>query len=145
MTENNLLESTTATSRQWIHELMAILELAPDEAGRAMHALRAGIHAIRDRLPAQEAVQLGAQLPLLIRGLYYDGWQLNNDPTRIRTRAQMIDRVQREIGRDQLLSAPAVLSAVIALLNKHVTPGEISDVVSTLPQPIAELWKTSHT
>lgn len=52
----------------------------------------------------------------------------------------MLDHVQREIAPDRLLSAVAVLSAVIALLNQHVSAGEIAKVVSTLPRPIAELW-----
>jgi uncharacterized protein (DUF2267 family) len=50
--------------------------------------------------------------------------------------------VQREIDPDRQLSALAVLSGVIALLNKHVTAGEIADVVSTLPRSIAEMWKS---
>lgn len=141
MTEHHVLETTISTSRQWLHELMAKMQLPPEEASRALHALRAGLHAIRDRLPAAEVVHLGAQLPVLVRGLYYEGWRLTNDPTQIRTRAEMIDRVQREIDPDRQLSATTVLSAVIALLNEHVSAGEIANVVSTLPRPIAELWK----
>jgi uncharacterized protein (DUF2267 family) len=144
MTEHHVLETTIATSRQWLHELMVKLQLAPDEGGRALHALRAGLHAIRDRLPAADAVHLGAQLPVLVRGLYYEGWRLTNDPTQIRTRAEMLDRVQREIDPDRQLSAMEVLSSVIALLNEHVSAGEISNVVSTLPRPIAELWRASE-
>jgi len=140
MTEHQVLETMIATSRQWLRELMAKLELPPDETGRALHALRAGLHAIRDRLPVADAVHLGAQLPVLVRGLYYDGWRITNDPAQIRTRAQMIDRVQREIDPDRRLSAIAVLSAVISLLNQHVSAGEIAKVVSTLPRTIAELW-----
>lgn len=144
MKEHDLIESTITTSRQWLHELSENLELPEDEAGRALHALRAGLHAIRDRLPAPEAVHLGAQLPTLVRGIYYDGFRLSNDATKIRNRAEMIQRVQRELEPDKRLSAPAVLHAVIALVERHVSAGEIDKVVSTLPKAIAELWKPAN-
>lgn len=43
-------------------------------------ALRSALHVIRDRLPREEAVVLGEQLPLLVRGIFYEGW-CDNDPT----------------------------------------------------------------
>lgn len=141
MNEQHLIDSTIHTSRQWLHDLLQDLELAEDDAGRALHALRAGLHAIRDRLPLTEAVHLGAQLPTLIRGIYYDGFRTSNDESRIRSRADMIDRVHKVLEPDKQLYAPAVLHAVIALLEKHVSPGEIDKLVATLPKAIAELWK----
>lgn len=140
MTEAQVFDSNLASARQWLHELMTMLELPANEGGQGLRALRAGLHAIRDRLPAAEVVDLGAQLPVFIRGIYYDGWKLTNDPTRIRSRAELIERVQRELG-DQRLSAAAVLSGMIELLARHVSGGEITDIVSTMPRSIAELWK----
>ena len=143
MKEHELIESTVGTSRQWLRELLQKLELPEDDAGRAFHALRAGLHAIRDRLPVAEAVHLGAQLPTLVRGMYYDGFRLANDESKIRTRAEMIERVQRELDPDKRLSALAVLHEVIALVERHVSAGEIDKVVATLPKAIANLWKTA--
>ncbi len=141
MNEQDLIDSTIHTSRVWFRDLMQTLELPDDEAGRGFHALRAGLHAIRDRLPITEAVHLGAQLPTLVRGVYYDGFRVTNDESKIRSRAEMIQRVQRELEPDKRLSPLAVLQAVIRLLEHHVSAGEIDKVVATLPRPIAELWK----
>jgi uncharacterized protein (DUF2267 family) len=121
-------------------ELIENLDLSETEHPRALRALRAGLHAIRDRLPASEVLDLGAQLPLVIRGFYFDGWTLTNDPTKIRDRAAMIARVKQELGSDPLLDPVDVLRAVIHLLVEHVSPGEIADVLATLPKPIASLW-----
>lgn len=142
----HVLDSHLEAANVWLKELGDYLELAPDERGRALHALRAGLHAIRDRLPAAEVVDLGAQLPTLIRGLYYEGWRLANDPTHIRDRAAMIARVQQELTHDPKLDPVDVLRAVIHLLVEHVSHGEILDVVSTLPRSIASLWQdlTGH-
>lgn len=140
MTEAHALEPAVAGARLWLHELMTKLELSPEEARRGLHALRAGLHAIRDRLPAAEVVDLGAQLPVLVRGLFYEGWRLTNDPKRIRNREEIVAHVERELLPDVKFSALAVLKAVIELLKEHVSAGEISGVTSTLPRSIAELW-----
>lgn len=129
------------TARTWLAQLSASLDLAPSEESRALHALRAGLHAIRDRLPAAEVVDLGAQLPTLIRGIYYDGWVLHAAPTRIRDRAALIAHVKQELSPDPRLTPTDVLRAVIQLLVEHVSPGELEDVVATLPRGIATLWR----
>ncbi|HEU4729466.1 MAG TPA: DUF2267 domain-containing protein [Kofleriaceae bacterium] len=146
MTGSHVFDSHVATAHQWLDQLCDNLELGAAERPRALHALRAGLHAIRDRLPASEVVDLGAQLPAVIRGFYYEGFRLSNDPTQIRDRAAMIERVRRELVPDLRLDPVDVLRAVIHLLVEHVTPGEIRDVVSTLPRSIAALWQdlTGH-
>ena len=146
MTRPHVFDSHLETANAWLNQLIEGLDLAPSDTPHALHALRAGLHAIRDRLPAAEVVDLGAQLPTLIRGLYYEGWTLTNDPTRIRDRAAMIARVQEELGSAPRLDPVDVLRAVIHLLVEHVSPGEILDVLATLPRPIAALWQdlTGH-
>ena len=42
-------------------------------------ALRAVLHALRDRLTVDECADLAARLPLLVRGMYCEGW----DPSRV--------------------------------------------------------------
>jgi uncharacterized protein (DUF2267 family) len=140
MSEQDVFEATVATSRSWLHELMRKLDLQPGDAGRALHALRAGLHAIRDRLPAAEVVHLGAQLPVLVRGVYYDGWRLFQDPTRMKNRNDLVERVRRELGPDPM-PASAVLQAVIDLVHHHVSQGEIDNLVATLPKALAVMWK----
>ena len=91
-------------------------------------------------------LDLAAQLPVLIRGFYFEGWTLTNDPTRIRDRAAMVSRVNEELASDPRLDPVDVLRAVIHLLVEHVSPGEIQDILATLPKPIESLWQdlTGH-
>jgi uncharacterized protein (DUF2267 family) len=128
-----------AVANGWLKELATHLALPSSEYPRALHALRAGLHAIRDRLPPSEVLDLAAQLPVVIRGFYYECWTLT--PERLRDRAAMIERVRAELAPDERLDPVEVLRAVIQLLVDHVSKGEISDIVATLPKPIAALWR----
>lgn len=140
MKGSHVFDPPADVAYHWLDELMTRLDLPRGSEERALHALRAGLHAIRDRLPATEVVDLGAQLPMMIRGLYYEGWTLRNDPRQIRDRAAMLARVKAELAPDPRLDPLAVLRGVIGLLVEHVSPGEIRDVLDTLPRSIAALW-----
>lgn len=140
MSKSHVFDVHVDTAQQWLDELSENLDLPETESRRALHALRAGLHAIRDRLPAHEVLDLGAQLPVLIRGLYFEGWTLRTQPHPIRDRAAMIARVETELGPDRHLDPVDVLRAVIHVIVEHVTDGEIQDVLATLPEPIRALW-----
>jgi uncharacterized protein (DUF2267 family) len=128
-------EQTALKSRAWVDEMGRALAIADPD--RANHALRAGLHAIRDWLPQAEAIALGAQLPMLIRGLYYENWQ----PTKHhgRDRDAILAAVRHELGHDTLV-AGVVFQAVIRVLINHVSSGEIDHIIRVLPQPIVQLW-----
>jgi uncharacterized protein (DUF2267 family) len=136
----HVFDSYLTVANTWMAFVVKELEMAPGEHPRAVLALRAGLHAIRDRLPAAEAVDLAAQLPTIMRGIYFEGWKVTNDPTRIRDRPALLARVKQELKTDDGLDPTNVLRAVIRLLVKYVSPGKIEDVVATLPAPLAELW-----
>lgn len=140
MTRRHILDAHLDTANRWLREVIEDLDLDPDEYPRALRALRAGLHAIRDRLPLEEVVDLGAQLPTMIRGLYYEGWTLPHDAKLLRNRASMIARVEKELVPDKRLDPVDVLRAVIHRIVEHVSEGEVQDLLSTLPKPIAGLW-----
>jgi uncharacterized protein (DUF2267 family) len=129
------------TANRWIKELAEELQLTRDDDARALPALRAGLHAIRDRLPPNEVLDLGAQLPTLIRGIYFDGWTLHRDSKAIRDHDAMIARVKQHLAPASRVDPVNVLRAVIRMLERHVSTGEIEDIVATLPKPIAALWR----
>jgi uncharacterized protein (DUF2267 family) len=71
-TDLEVFDTTVHKTNSWLHELME--ELGWSDRHKAYLALRATLHALRDRLTVQGVAQLGAQLPMLIRGFYYEGW-----------------------------------------------------------------------
>lgn len=140
MTRPHVFDAHFDSADQWLTELATNLDLAPDDTHLALHALRAGLHALRDRLPPHEVLDLSAQLPVLIRGFFLDGWTLRGHSREIRDREDMITRVRYELGPNARLAAVDVLRAVIHLLVQHVSRGEIDDMVATLPKSIKALW-----
>ena len=87
-----VFDETVQLSNLWLNELMAAV--AWDDKHRAYRLLRATLHALRDRLSAHEAVQFGAQLPMLIRGLYYDGWHMRDVTSSERTKSEFLSHIE---------------------------------------------------
>ena len=106
---------------------------------QAYAALRAVLHALRDRLNVNEAAQLAAQLPLLVRGVYYEGWNPARTPLKIRHRDEFLDLVRDYLGRIDNIEPEPAARAVFAVLRQHVSEGEIQDVMAEMPQEIRQL------
>ncbi len=124
------------TTEQWLRDLQKHLNLRDEE--EAFVVLRAVLHTLRDRLSVNEAVDFGAQLPLLIAGVYYNGWSPNKKPVRIKSKDEFINRISQTLpqGQDPLEATKATLD----VLKHQVTEGEMSDVRSEMPKEIEELW-----
>jgi len=106
----------------------------------AYTTLRSVLHALRDRLTPEEAVQLGAQLPMLVRGFYFDGWHPADKPKRYRHRQDFLDQVRREdpsLADDDLEHA---ITSVFVVLEQEMRGGELEQVRQMLPPDVRELW-----
>jgi uncharacterized protein (DUF2267 family) len=101
-------------------------------------ALRAVLHAVRDRLPVEEAVQLSAQLPMLVRGLYFEGWKPSAVPVKM-GREEFLERVRREFPYDLAGGIEQLIRTVLHALQLYVTKGELEGVRSTMPRDVAVL------
>lgn len=133
-----VFDETVQLSNLWLNELMD--ELGLDNKQRTYRVLRATLHALRDRLTAHEAVQLGAQLPMLIRGIYYEGWHLQDAAPTERTKREFLSHVSAELRGGPTLDAERAVQAVFKLLARKIAPGEIDDVMKMLPAEVRALW-----
>ena len=122
----------------WLKDVMVQLDW--QDYQRAYRALRAVLHALRDRLTIEEATDLGAQLPMLVRGIYYEGWNPTHTPVAARRRDEFLRDVAVEFGGDLDLDTEPIARAVFSVLEQHVTEGEIDDVRQALPAAIRKLW-----
>ncbi len=124
-------------TQEWLKELRDNGDLA-DEA-LAYSVLRAVLHQLRDRLSVEEAADLGAQLPLIVRGVYYEGWRPAQVPEKIRTKEKFLEQLAARL-RPHPTAPEAAARDVFALLAHHCDPGEIADVIDQLPLELKELW-----
>ena len=136
-------EHSVQDANIWLKGMMETLHFG--EKRHAYSALRATLHALRDRLPPDGAVHFGAQLPMLIRGLYYEGWRIAGKPVEIHTADAFADYVARELPQQFPMDPQAVARRTFAFLEGHMDAGEVRKVIGQLPQPIKALWPQFET
>ncbi len=106
--------------------------------------IRAVFKSLRDRLPVEEAVQLGAQLPILLAGFYYESWKPSNTPTKERDYEAYIQNVRDNLPEgDYPIEIEILLKGVFATLSDWVTAGEIEEVAQMFPKELQSLWPTA--
>jgi uncharacterized protein (DUF2267 family) len=135
-----VFDKTLQITHTWLDEIME--KLGPDRQV-AWHVLRAVLHALRDRLPIGLMAHLGAQLPLLVRGLYYDQWLPGDEQLKLRSRDQFFERVAQELKHIRPVNVEDATKTVFQVLVHYVEPGQIQKVYEALPEEIRELWPRS--
>lgn len=136
---SEIFDTSLQKTQVWLNEVMSELDWN-DQPQKAYLALRTVLHALRDRLTVEEAVQLGAQFPMLIRGLYYEGWTLTGKPHKERHEEDFLDHVKKAFKNDAAVNPGEVVRGVFRVIVRHTSPGEIEDVKHILPKALQELW-----
>jgi len=132
-------ENTVRTSNEWLEQLNS--DLGRDDRQQAYRILRAVLIALRDRMTVEEATDLGAQLPMLIRGIYYDGYNPSKTPTAERHQQQFLSHVARNLQEGADGAPEDAVRAVFRLLKQRITAGEIDDVKANLPKELQAYWE----
>lgn len=133
-----VFDHTIQLTDAWLKELSALLGWSDRQSAYA--ALRSVLHALRDRMSVDEAAQLGAQLPMLLRGVYYEGWHPAGKPLKERHKAQFFAHVQQELRRNGNFDPEPVVEAVFEVLANRISSGEIDDIKGLLPSELRKLW-----
>jgi uncharacterized protein (DUF2267 family) len=132
-----VFDSTLQVTNGWLNEVME--ELGMEDRHRAFQAMRAVLHAIRDRLTVAETADLGAQLPMMLRGMYYEGWNPAVVPNKVRRREDFLSSIRATFRDHPEISPEGVVWAVFKVLERHVSWGDIQDVKQMLPENIRVL------
>jgi uncharacterized protein (DUF2267 family) len=138
MTGLEVFDTTVQRTNTWLRELMG--GLGTEDRREAYRALRTTLHALRDRLTVEEVAQLAAQLPMLVRGFYYEGWDPTGKPQKQRHKEEFLAQIEREYRADERSDPEQIARAVFAVLAARVSAGEIEDVKQVLPSAIRGLW-----
>ena len=138
-----VFESAVADAHVWVNEVAD--ELMLDDRRAALHVLRAVLHALRDRLSIEVNAHLSAQLPLLIRGIYFENWRPDREPADRHHLDDFVDALTSELrgSGETVDDAREAVRAVFGVLGGHISLGEWSKIGGVLPRELRELWELS--
>lgn len=132
-----VFDKTLQTTNTWLGEIMDTV--GPDRQV-AWHLLGAVLRTTRDRVPVGLAAHLGAQLPLLVRGAYYDRWRPADTPADWRSLDEFLEVVSEDMEGTRPVNAKEGAQSVFKVLNHHVDPGQVANVREALPEEVRRLW-----
>ena len=133
-----VFDKTLQTTNIWLDEIMEVI--GPDRQV-AWHALGAVLRTLRDRLPLGLAAHLGSQLPLLVRGLYYDQWEPEKSADKMRSLEEFLQRVGMQLENIRPVNVQDGTRAVFHVLSRHLDRGQTVKVRDSLPEDIRRsLW-----
>src|SRR5438876_7605174 len=107
-----VIEPSAQKTHEWIG---AIAETAHLDKRDAYRALRAVLQTLRDRLPLDDAVHFAAQLPMFLRGLFYEGWGPAKVPIKM-SREEFLLAVQAKIVTDQVIDPLRITQSVLLVM-----------------------------
>jgi len=133
----SIIERSVEKTHVWLKEIAQ--ELGSEDRHYAYRALRAVLHALRDRIPVDVAAKLAAQLPTLIRGIYYEDWDPSRTPLAIHDVDAFLERVAAEGYMAGETEASLAVTAVTRVMRRHLTIGEIDELLAVLPDKLKVL------
>lgn len=142
MAKDNLpiLDKSVEDVHLWLNSLMR--HLNGRDRVQAFHLLRAVLHALRDRIGPENAVHFSAQLPLIIRGLFFEGWKMRAPASHERHVTDFLGHVGRELDEDHRLDLETGVRAVFAVIWERVDQGEVAKLMRIFPAELRVLWQS---
>ena len=131
------IDHTVQLTHGWINELDAMLGW--NDKARSYRLLRSVLQALRDWLPVNESADFAAQLPNLLRGVYYEHWRPATTPVKQRSKADFLARVDHAFVGDPIAYTAEAVSIAFQFLSTKIAAGEIADVRHALPADVRAL------
>jgi uncharacterized protein (DUF2267 family) len=135
-----VIDHTVHLTHEWINELADRLDWT--SARDVLRLMRSTLHAIRDHLRVDETAQFSAQLPLLIRGMYFEGWVPKTTPIKERHLEDFVSRIEVSVSDVIEYRGPKDIQGVMKMLNARISRGEVEDIRANLPTEIRDFWPT---
>ena len=134
----DVFDKTVQESNLWLKDITD--RLGTNDRHHAYAILRAVLHTLRDRIGAESAAHLGAQLPMLLRGVFYEGWDPTGKPTKERHAMAFLAHIAREMPRADTIEVEQGVHAVFDVLSKHIDLGEAVKIAAMFPLELRQFW-----
>lgn len=131
------IDDTVHTTNIWLKQIMVACHWT--ERQDAYRALRVTLHALRDHLPIDSIAHLSAQLPTLIRGLFFEGWRPGRAEAPGRDLESFTQPIAAAFDKYPGVEAERVARAVFGTMRSHISEGEMQHVEQALPRRVRRL------
>lgn len=133
----DVFDKTLQLTNSWLKRIME--DLGPDRQV-AYHALRAVLHTVRDRLTPEQSAHLASQLPMLVRGIYFEGYNPAHQPTKERTEEAFLETIGGKLGGTRPINVRDATRSVLGVLRDELDPNEYGHVKHAMPGSVQGLW-----
>ena len=137
----DVFDRTVETTHIWLNEICN--DLGPDKQV-AWKVLSTVLHKLRDRLTINLSAHLGAQLPLLVRGVYYDQFEPGKMPSEFRSRDEFVAEVAQWLSDTRPVDPEEAIRSVFRVLSRHISEGQVSKVRDALPKSLRQMWESAE-
>ncbi len=137
----DFLQTTVQKTHEWLIDFMQ--HTGRQDELKAWQMVRAVLHVLRDRLTTAQSAHLSAQLPMLIRGMYFEGWSPSDQPLRLRSRDEFVQAVAHELSGHPEIDPNQAIEGTFYLLSKRVSEGQLEKIKSSLQPELRDLWPQS--
>ena len=129
------LDRSIDKTNVWLADVAA--NFGTEDRRLAYRVTRSWLHTLRDRLPVPIAAHIAAQLPELLRGVFYEGWNPSKVPVKY-GKDEYIARFAKDAQIHQT-EVPRAGRLVTAAFSKHLSPGAVNEAFGALPAEIRRL------
>lgn len=135
----DVFDKTIQTTNIWLNEIME--DIGPDRQV-AWKVLSVVLHKLRDRLPVELAAHLSAQLPLLVRGVFYDQYEPAKQPSDCHSLEEFCEEVGEWLRDTRPVDPHLAIRSVFKVLSRHVPEAQIVKIQDALPRDLRASWRT---
>lgn len=136
-----VFDKTLNITNNWLKEIEE--RMGRSDRQVAYVSLRSTLHALRDRLTKEEASHLGAELPMLVRGIYFESWDFSRAPRKIRSQEEFIEEIRQNLAEHTDINPEEACRAVFSMLENRISEGEIEDIKDMLPNEFEGFFSES--
>lgn len=132
------MDHSIQITNEWVKQIDEMVNW--EDSNLSFRLLRVTLQTIRDMLGVDEAAQLAAQLPLFVRGVYFEGWNPSGTPVKFREKQDFVARVGEAFKGDQLDDTEEAVGIIFSFLNTRISAGEINDIRRSLRKSLRDIW-----
>lgn len=136
-----VLENNIHQTMDWIYAIEEACQWDEDNQKKAFAALRAVLHELRDLLPIEYAAQLSANLPLVIRGIFFENWEPPPFPLQDIKKEDFLAAVAKALYPYPAREVEEITKAVLSVLGEKLPAGDLEKILNNIPGEIKELYK----